>query len=133
MMSATSRIAALLVVSLVSTALPARTAHAAMIDTPAALHWARGSDVRADVTDLLTRDEVRAALIARGVAPEAVADRVAALNDDEARELSRRIDQMPAGGDGILGVLFTVFIILLITDILGLTKVFPFTRSINHR
>ena len=36
----------------------------------------------------------------------------------------------PAGGD-ILGLVFTVFIILLVTDILGLTKVFPFTRSVR--
>jgi len=35
---------------------------------------------------------------------------------------------MPAGGD-IIGVLFTVFVILLVTDILGFTNVFSFTRS----
>jgi hypothetical protein len=40
------------------------------------------------------------------------------------------MDQLPAGGD-ILGIMFTIFIILLITDILGLTKVFPFTRSVR--
>jgi len=37
---------------------------------------------------------------------------------------------LPAGGE-ILGILLTVFIVLLITDILGFTKVFPFTRSIQ--
>jgi hypothetical protein len=113
-------------------AIPARTAHAEMIDTTSALQWQRGSDVRNDVTDLLSRQDVRAALLARGVKPELVANRVAALSDDEARDLAKHIDQLPAGGDGILGVVFAVFIILLITDILGLTKVFPFTRSINH-
>ena len=45
-------------------------------------------------------------------------------------QVAGRIDQAPAGGD-ILGVLFTVFIVLLVTDILGLTKVFPFTRSVR--
>ena len=39
-----------------------------------------------------------------------------------------RIDQAPVGGD-VVEVLFVVFIILLVTDIMGLTKVFPFTRS----
>ena len=28
-------------------------------------------------------------------------------------------------------VVFTVFIVLLVTDILGFTKVFPFTRSVR--
>ena len=40
------------------------------------------------------------------------------------------LDQMPAGGE-IIGILFTIFIVLLVTDILGFTKVFPFTRSIK--
>jgi hypothetical protein len=31
----------------------------------------------------------------------------------------------------VLGILFAVFVILLITDILGLTKVFPFTRPVR--
>lgn len=35
-----------------------------------------------------------------------------------------------AGGE-VIGVLFAILIILLVTDILGLTKVFPFTRSIR--
>ena len=31
----------------------------------------------------------------------------------------------------ILGIILTIFVVLLITDILGFTKVFPFTRSIR--
>jgi hypothetical protein len=57
--------------------------------------------------------------------------RVAALTDEEAATLAGRIDQLPAGSSDILGILLVVFIVLLITDILGLTKIFPFTRSIR--
>jgi len=52
------------------------------------------------------------------------------LTDEEAHTISGKLDQLPAGGD-VIGVVFAVFIILLITDIFGLTKVFPFTRSIR--
>ena len=45
-------------------------------------------------------------------------------------QLAGRIDQAPAGGE-VVGTLFTVFLILLVTDIMGLTKVFPFTRSVR--
>jgi hypothetical protein len=68
------------------------------------------------------------------VDPSDVQARVAALSDDQARDLAARIDQLPAGGDGVgdvLGVFVLIFVILLITDILGLTKVFPFTRPIH--
>jgi hypothetical protein len=65
-----------------------------------------------------------------GVDADAARARVDALTDDEATDLAARIDQLPAGGD-ILGVIFVIFIVLLVTDILGLTKVFPFTRSMR--
>jgi hypothetical protein len=88
-------------------------------------------DVKERVRESLARQEVRDALAAHGVDPAQVQARVDALTSDEARLLAERIDQMPAGGADILGVLLTVFIVLLITDILGLTKVFPFTRPIR--
>ncbi|MFN7505563.1 MAG: PA2779 family protein [Limnobacter sp.] len=52
------------------------------------------------------------------------------MTEEEAQKLAAHIENAPAGA-GIVGVLFTVFIILLVTDILGLTKVFPFTRSVR--
>ncbi len=85
---------------------------------------------REHVRDFLDRQEVRAKLESLGVSTDAAKARVDALSDQEANDLAARIDQLPAGGD-ILGILFTIFIILLVTDILGLTKVFPFTRSVR--
>ena len=67
----------------------------------------------------------------QGVDANAAKARVAALTDEEAHKIAGNLDKMPAGGDGILGILFTIFIVLLITDILGFTKVFPFTRPIR--
>ncbi|MBA4174995.1 MAG: hypothetical protein C0505_00305 [Leptothrix sp. (in: Bacteria)] len=78
----------------------------------------------------LDRADLAAALEARGVAVAEVRARVDALSDAEAAQLLTQIDQAPAGAD-IVGTLFTVFLILLVTDILGLTKVFPFTRAVR--
>jgi hypothetical protein len=78
----------------------------------------------------LDRADLAAALQARGVSVGEMRARVGALTDAEAAELMAQIDAAPAGGD-VLGLLFTVFIVLLVTDILGFTKVFPFTRSIR--
>jgi hypothetical protein len=85
---------------------------------------------RDTVNQFLARDEVRQAMLGQGVSPQAALERVAALSDGEVAQLAGRIDQAPAGGD-VLGILFTVFIVLLVTDIMGLTKVFPFTRSVR--
>jgi hypothetical protein len=88
------------------------------------------SDSRARLLGALDRGDLAAALQARGVSADDVRARVNALTDAEATQLMAQIDQAPAGAD-IVGVLFTVFVILLVTDILGLTKVFPFTRSVR--
>jgi hypothetical protein len=86
---------------------------------------------RERVKSFLDRAEVRGQLSSLGVDADSVASRVDALTDDEARDLAARIDQLPAGGDSIVGALVLIFVILLITDILGLTRIFPFTRSVR--
>jgi hypothetical protein len=83
------------------------------------------------VKSFLDRAEVQAQMQALGVNPQAALARVDALSDDEVASLAGRLDQLPAGGTDILGALLLVFIILLITDILGFTKIFPFTRPVQ--
>ena len=57
-------------------------------------------------------------------------DRVA-LTDEEVGQLAGQLDRLPAGGEGIIGALLIVFLVLLITDLLGLTRVFSFTRPVR--
>ena len=83
------------------------------------------------VNATLARADVAAGLAERGVSVDAARARVAALTDDEVAAVANAIDTAPAGSADVLGVLLTVFIILLVTDILGFTKVFPFTRSVR--
>jgi len=88
-----------------------------------------GAD-RDRVAAMLERPEARERLQALGVSPEEARARVAALSDDEAARLAAEIDALPAGGSpDILVIALIVFLVLLFTDIMGYTKVFPFTRS----
>jgi len=89
---------------------------------------------REKVVHFLQQDAVREHLLAMGVDPSQVEARLAALSPAELAQLSARIDQMPAGGDGIGAVvvaILIVFLVLLITDLAGLTDVFPFVKK--HR
>lgn len=108
-------------------------AHADIVPTEALLPASQtqaGDASRARIKQFMTREDVRKALTQQGVDADDALARVDAMSDDEAADMANRIAQAPAGGD-VLGVVFTLFIILLVTDILGLTKVFPFTRSIR--
>lgn len=86
---------------------------------------------RAQVRSFLDRDDVWTRLQEYGVDPAAARARVDALNGDEIAALAGQIDQLPAGGTDLLTALLIVFIVLLITDILGLTHVFPFTKPMR--
>ena len=89
---------------------------------------------RERVVTFLERADVQQQLGSLGVAPQDVRARVAALSDAEVASLAGKIDSMPAGGDALGAVLWlalVVFLVLLLTDILGLTKVFPFTRPVR--
>jgi hypothetical protein len=113
-------IACLLILSL-AVPLPA---HAAMVAT----HDALG---RERLLIVLDRADLQVQLQGYGVSPDDVRARVAALTDAEAAALAARIDELPAGGVSILSAILIVFLVLLLTDILGYTKVFPFTRPIK--
>ncbi|MEX0960262.1 MAG: PA2779 family protein [Burkholderiales bacterium] len=88
---------------------------------------------RALVLDTLQRADVQAKMQEMGVDPEAAMQRVAALTDDEIARLAHSIETDPAGGNSVLGFLLTIFIVLLVTDILGFTQVFPFVRHGSAR
>ena len=100
---------------------------AGMLATDAALAAVQ----RDHVMSVLERADVQSRLHAYGVNPAHVRARVAALSDDEVGKLAANIDALPAGGADIIGAILLVFIVLLITDILGFTKIFPFTRPVR--
>lgn len=105
-------------------------AQAGMLPTDAAIT----SETKERIVSFLERSDVRAQLESMGVTPADARARVATLTDAEAADLAGQIERMPAGADAagaIVGAIILVFIVLLITDLLGLTKVFPFTRPIR--
>ena len=109
-----------------------QTAHAGMVTTEQVARMAdteQADSGHARLTEALSRADVRAAMERQGVDPAKAIERVAALTDDEAGRLAEQINSAPAGG--IIGALLLVFFVLLVTDILGLTKVYPFTRSVR--
>ncbi len=111
-------------------------AEAALIGTEAVVHAAQAQHERARIQGLLDRVDVREKLVTLGVDPAQVQARVDALTDEEASQLAKHMDELPAGGDGlgsVLDVALIVFLVLLITDLLGLTDVFPFTKKGSAR
>jgi hypothetical protein len=119
-------IACALIVSIIGVGMP--TSSLAGIVATEELH---ASVKRDQVTSFLERAEVQARMQDLGVDPAAARTRVAALSDDEVAALADRIDQMSAGGSDVLTAVVVVFLILIILDLLGITNIFPFTKSMR--
>ena len=121
-------LAAMLMVS--TSALPlSGTAGAAMVPTTeAAIPSGSNADAaRARLAAVLARPDLSVQLRGLGLSPEEAARRVAALDDGAAVDAAADLDRIPAGA-GPLGVAVFILAVLIITDAIGLTRVFPFTR-----
>ena len=124
----TSRV---VILSMLSMCLPLQSAVAGLVEADQTVPQDLAKQDRARISAFIDREDVLAQLQKQGVTAAQAKVRVNALTDEEAHTIAGKLDLLPAGGD-ILGLLFTVFIILLVTDILGFTKVFPFTRPIKR-
>jgi len=104
--------------------------------SPAVAGWLGTRDTvsgpKARLVSVLEREDVARVLAELGVDRAEAVRRVAGLTDAEAQAAVDRFDRLPAAGDGVgvvIGAVLVVFIILLITDILGFTNVFPFVKK----
>ncbi len=90
-----------------------------------------GTQARQQLEALLARQDVQSEFVKHGLSPDQAKARVAALTDDEAKMVSAQLEELAAGGNGVVGALVLIFLVLLFTDIMGWTHIFPFTKPIN--
>ena len=121
-----------LVILMVLLSVPVQPVLAAMIETEATLEMsAKGQDARNTIKSILAREDARAVLRAQGIDPLEAMARVDSLTDAEAVRIADQIEELPAGGNFLIGLLVAVGVIVLIlaiTDALGYTDVFTFIR-----
>ena len=125
-------VALLLVVSFCLLNFNVPNAQAKMVGTDVVIAGQQAADQRALVADFMAREDVKQIMTQYGVDPVEAQLRVDSLSNEELANLANSIDQLPAGGSAvgvIVGAALLVFIILLITDLVGLTHVFPFVNS----
>jgi pantoate kinase len=123
-------------VTMLLMSLPVQTVRAAMIKTETVLTLSTVNDVRENLNQFLKREDVQAIMTAQGISPAEAKARVDSLSDDEIMQIADKMDQLPAGGSAF-GVIVTaavvIFIVLLITDILGFTDVFTFVKHPSRK
>jgi hypothetical protein len=113
-------------------AVPYQTILAAMIPTEMTNDTIKGQEARAFLNELISREDIQNYLTKQGIDPLEAKVRVDSLTDSEAVMVAEQLEQLPAGGGAIgviIGAALIVFLVLLATDILGYTDVFPFVKK----
>lgn len=121
-------VARLMAAVMVIVSLPLGAAQAGMVSTDQVIDSVAVADTRAWVMDFLARDDVRQQMEALGVDGDEAAARAANMTDAEVMQLAGQLEQLPAGqsaAGAVLGLFVVILIILFVTDILGLTSVYP--------
>ena len=109
-----------------------QSAWAAMISTKSVINAEHRQSPRDYLNTLLEREEMRAALVSRGIDPQEARRRIDNLSDDEIARFAHENNRLPAGGgffEAFIILAFLVFLILLVTDISGYTDAFPFVKK----
>jgi hypothetical protein len=107
------------------------TATAGMIGNSAIVAQSEQGTQRQALIQQLQRSEVREQLLSMGVQPEAVELRIQQLSDAEVAQLNQQIADAPAGS-GVIELLVFVFLVFVITDVIGATNIFPFIHPVSR-
>ena len=125
--SVTRNIARAMLICFAPFAMFAPVAQAGMIGTDQIISSTQVQSDRAHLIESLSRADLADQLRSAGVDPVQLQDRIDNLTDEEVAMLNEQFDQMPAGG--FIGYVVLIFVVLLITDVMGYTEIFPFVKK----
>ncbi|ASK33409.1 PA2779 family protein [Alloalcanivorax mobilis] len=111
-------------VMLISQGLLMPAAQAAMVTTDGMVAHEQRAALEQKVMRLMDREAASKVLARNGVTPDQVEQRLARLSDSELQQMATKADSLPAG-EGVIGVILAVILILVLLDLLGATDVFP--------
>ncbi|MDX2455883.1 MAG: PA2779 family protein [Gammaproteobacteria bacterium] len=116
--------------SLLLALMPLLPAQAAMIGNQQIISQGQSHQTRDSLQQQLEHDAARQQLQAWGVSPDQIRSRIDSLTDTELARINQQVDELNAGGN-ILGILLIIFIVFVITDVIGATDIFPFIHPVK--
>ena len=105
--------------------MPLLPAQAAMIGNDQIVNQGLSHQTRDGLQQLFEQETAQQQLQAWGVNPDQIKSRIESLTDAELARINQQVNDLQAGGD-VLGILLVIFLVFVITDIIGATDVFPF-------
>jgi len=125
------KLSKLIVSFLVSVSLFSQVLSAQVASTGAILGDAPYVSSKEKLAQVIAREDVATKFQELGVDSAIIEQRIASMTDEEASKIAYQIDTLPAGADAglsVIGAIVFIFVVLLFTDIIGVTNVFNFTK-----
>ena len=120
-----------LILSMLLIIMPMAPLQAAIIGNETIINQAPSALTRDHMQELLGQESARQQMQAWGVSPELITARINRLTDAELARINQEADTLKAGGTNVLGVLLIIFIVFVITDVIGATNIFPFIHPVK--
>jgi branched-subunit amino acid ABC-type transport system permease component len=119
-----------LTLSLLLICAPVGQAQAAIIANAQLIDQVQQANDKNVLLQTINRVEVQQQLLSMGVTTTELENRVNQMTQQEIAQLNQQINELPAGGD-VLGIIVLIFIIFVITDVIGATDIFPFIHPVK--
>jgi Mg2+ and Co2+ transporter CorA len=103
---------------------------AAIISNDQIINQAQQTNERAALLQTIAREDVQQQLSKMGVDPADIENRINQMTQQEIAQLNQQMNELPAGS-GVLGILLLIFLVFVITDVIGATDIFPFIHPIK--
>jgi hypothetical protein len=110
--------------------MPLLPAQAAMIGNEQIVSQSQSQQTRDGLQQLFEQETARQQLQAWGVNPDQIKSRIDSLTDAELARFNQQVNDLQAGGD-VLGILLVIFLVFIITDVIGATDIFPFIHPVK--
>jgi hypothetical protein len=106
------------------------TVQAAMVSNGQIINNMHQVNDKETLLQTLMRADVQAQLSDMGVNSADLESRIDQMTYEEIAQLNQQMAELPAGS-GALGVVLVVFVVFVITDVIGATDIFPFIHPVR--
>lgn len=128
MMSLNRKLVIILSISLAS--LSFSNAQAAWVSNDQILYSTQQINEKENLLQTIAQADLQHQLSSMGVSPTDLENRIQQMTPAEIAQLNQQIAELPAGA-GVVGVALLIFIIFVITDVLGATDLFTFIHPVR--
>lgn len=119
-----------LTLSLLLILAPMGQAQAAIIANAQLMDQVQLTNDKEVLLQTINRVEVQQQLLDLGVSSADIESRVNQMTQQEIAQLNQQINELPAGS-GVLGFILVIFIVFVITDVIGATNIFSFIHPVR--